>query len=61
MLGSINFSHHSISTVGRCPGAPANDFFDAFLVDCCIAFWIKETTKYCVYFEKFKAVKEAQK
>lgn len=48
MFEKINFAHHSVTTVGRCPSAPADDYFDAFLVDCRIAFWVKQKTKYFV-------------
>lgn len=41
MKENINFAHHSVATVGRCSSAPGNDYFDAFLVDCRIAFWMK--------------------
>lgn len=32
-------AHHGFATVGGRTGALADDFFKAFLVDCCIAFW----------------------
>lgn len=38
----IIFAHHSVPTVGRRAGALANDFFDAPLVDCCVAFWMNK-------------------
>lgn len=33
-------AHHGVATVGGSPGALADDFFQAFLVDRCIAFWV---------------------
>lgn len=38
------FAYHSFTAVGRRSSAPANDFFDASLVDCCIAFWMIYTS-----------------
>lgn len=38
-LTSVDFAHHGVGTVGGRSSALADDFFEASLVDCCIAFW----------------------
>jgi len=45
MLENIDSAHQGVPTVGCRAGAPADDFIDASLVDCRVAFWGKNKIK----------------
>lgn len=38
-MGRLSMTHHCVATVGGRSSALADDLFEAFLVDRCIAFW----------------------